>query len=302
MTEQREPRVSIGVPVYNGEKYLARALDSLLAQDFADFEIIICDNASTDATGDIAEAYAQRDPRVHYHRNRENLGLAGNFNRTFELARGEYFKWATHDDWHAPQALSVAVKALDANPAAVVCASGVSLVDEHGDEFDQWLPSVDLETPPPHQRLHRLLWSMGETHPMYGLLRSSALRQTHVMQSYVGSDRTLLAELILLGPFVQVPEILHFYTVARPPDYRPSVTYDPANVTKLPLRTWRLLEEHLRIVARSDLPLHHKLFLAGSVLGRFAGRDFRRLMAELYHSARIVGARTRRRLTNLPPK
>lgn len=300
MTGPPRPRVSVGVPVYNGERYLARALDSLLAQDFSDFEIIICDNASTDSTMGIGTAYAKRDPRIRYHRNPTNLGLAGNFNRTFELARGEYFRWATHDDWHAPESLSLTVKALDSNPAAALCATGVSIVDQTGTEFDQWAPTVDLETPEPHQRLHRLLWSMGETHPMYGLLRASALRQTHLMQSYVGSDRTLLAEMSLLGPFVQLPEVLHFYTVDRAPDYRPSITYDPANVTRLPLRTWRLTYEHLRLVARSGLPARAKLFLAGSVLGRFAVRDFRRLAAEAYHSGRIVAARTNRRLRTRP--
>ena len=99
------PLVSVGVPVYNGEATIRRALDSLLAQDMGDFEVIICDNASTDATPDIAEAYAARDDRVRLHRNPENLGLAGNFNRTVELARGPLFKWATHDDWHAPESL-----------------------------------------------------------------------------------------------------------------------------------------------------------------------------------------------------
>jgi hypothetical protein len=141
--------------------------------------------------------------------------------------------------------------------------------------------------------MHRLLWSLGETHPMYGLIRSSALGQTHLMQSYVGSDRTLLAELSLIGPIVQTPEILHFYTVSATArtNYRPSLTYDPANKGRLPLRTWRLIYEHLAVVGRSDESAGHKLFLAGDVIRRFGIRDFRRLAAEAYHTARILAGR-----------
>ena len=96
------PRVSLGFPVYNGERYLAAALDSLLGQTFRDLEVVICDNASTDRTAELCAAYAARDARVRYHRNPTNLGAAPNFNRTFELSRGEYFKWAAHDDVCAP--------------------------------------------------------------------------------------------------------------------------------------------------------------------------------------------------------
>lgn len=81
------PLVSIGLPVYNGELYVARALESLLAQDLDDFEIVICDNASQDSTAEICTAYAERDPRVRLYSNPHNIGLAGNFNRTFELDR-----------------------------------------------------------------------------------------------------------------------------------------------------------------------------------------------------------------------
>jgi Glycosyl transferase family 2 len=292
MTESA-PLVSVGLPVYNGAAFVARALDSLLAQDFEDFEIIICDNASQDATTEIAASYADRDARIRLYRNPRNLGLAGNFNRTFELSRGRYFKWAAHDDRHASQSLRLTVRALADNPTAALCVTGVSLVDEHGIEFDRWTPSADLAEPEPHRRMHRLLSTLGETHPMYGLIRTSALARTHLIQGYVGSDRTLLAELSLLGPFVDVPEILHFYTVSASArrNYRPSVHYDPRNRGKPPLRTWRLISEHLDVVRRSDLKAHQKLLLVRSVIWRFGIRDFRRLAAETYHAGRFVAAR-----------
>src|ERR1700737_2789384 len=92
------PRVSIGLPVYNGERYLRFAIDSLLEQDYINFELIISDNASTDATQAICQEFADKDPRVRYYRNQTNLGASGNYDRVFELARGDLFKWAAHDD------------------------------------------------------------------------------------------------------------------------------------------------------------------------------------------------------------
>lgn len=284
------PLVSIGVPVYNGELYLARALDSFLAQDFQDFEIIISDNASTDSTAKICTTYLERDERIHFYKNDKNIGLVGNFNRTFELSKGKYFKWAAHDDWHAPESLRVTVALLEENPSAVSCSTGVAIVDEHAQQFDQWLPTVDLASPPPHLRFHRLIWTLGEPHSLFGLMRSSALRQTALMQSYLGSDRILLAHMGLLGPIVHTPKLLHFYTVSETArrNYQPSLHYDPNNKDKLPLRTWRLIYKHLALVYLSKLNPAHKLFLTGSVLGRFGGRDFRRLAAEAYHSGRII--------------
>jgi len=290
------PTVSIGLPVYNGERYVARAIESVLAQDFPDFELIICDNDSGDATIAICGSYAKQDSRIQLHRNSRNIGLAGNFNRTFALARGIYFKWVAHDDWHAPTSLRLTVEKMEQHPEAVLCATGVSLIDEHGHEFDHWIPSVDLRDPRPHVRVQRLLTTLGETHPMYGLIRSSALEQTDLIQSYVGSDRTLLSALALLGPMVQVPEILHFYTVSATArrGYRPALHYDPANRDKLPLRTWRLLYKHLVMIQRSKLSTGEKALLVGSVLKRFGVQDFRRLAAETYYSARIMARRATR--------
>ena len=106
------PRVTIGLPVYNGENYLAAAIESLLSQTFTDFELVICDNGSTDRTEQVCRAYAARDARIRYYREVENRGLAWNFSRTFELARGEYFKWHAHDDLCGPTLLRGALEAL----------------------------------------------------------------------------------------------------------------------------------------------------------------------------------------------
>ncbi|MHC4256728.1 MAG: glycosyltransferase family 2 protein, partial [Planctomycetota bacterium] len=115
------PRVSIGMPVYNGEQFIRKAIETLLAQEFADFELIICDNASDDATREICLEYKRKDSRIRYYRNKENIGAAENFNLAFKLLTGEFFKWAGHDDSWAPDYLKLCVEALERNPSAILC-------------------------------------------------------------------------------------------------------------------------------------------------------------------------------------
>ena len=124
------PRVCIGLPVYNGERFLAGAIASILAQTYTDFELIICDNASTDRTGEICRGFARKDARVRYHRQPRNLGATANFNHCFELASGAYFKWAADGDVLEPRFLEACVEALDDDPGAVLSQSLVKVVDE----------------------------------------------------------------------------------------------------------------------------------------------------------------------------
>lgn len=135
-----QPRLSIGLPVFNGDKFLNKAIDSLLAQTFEDFELIISDNASTDKTEEICRTYAEKDQRIRYYRNEKNIGCARNFNRVFKLSSAEYFKWAAHDDLHAPNFLMKCVEVLDQNPSVILCHSQVYIIDEYG----KFLQNYDL--------------------------------------------------------------------------------------------------------------------------------------------------------------
>jgi glycosyltransferase involved in cell wall biosynthesis len=293
------PLVSVGLPVYNGAEHLAKALDAVVDQDLEDFEVIVCDNASTDATAEIARDHAARDGRIHYHRNERNLGLAGNFNKAFQLSSGRYFKWWAHDDWHPRNLLSRTTEVLEADPSAVLCATGVAIMDDDGEVFEEWRPEVDLLTPAPHVRLHRLLWTLGETHPLFSVMRSQALARTPQYRPFVGGDRVLLSQLILMGGFAGVPDLLHYYRQARmrpgarkdPNKPSQAEILDPANKGKLPSRTWRLCYEHLRLVAAAPAGPKERLAMASDVLARFGVRDARLLAAEAYHSGRILASR-----------
>jgi glycosyltransferase involved in cell wall biosynthesis len=206
-TSQR--KASIGLPVYNGENYLQNALTRLLQQDFEDFEMIICDNASTDGTQEICRAFAQKDRRIRYFRNERNIGLAANHNRTFALAKGEYFKWAAHDDDFPRTMLSRFVQVFDESPESVCLVySQCEYIDDHGNV--QWIDSdgVANNDPWPHRRLAYFHRYVHMYNCPYGLIRSKVLRKTRLHGLFPGSDHVLFAELAMLGIFVEIPEPL----------------------------------------------------------------------------------------------
>ncbi len=125
---QRAPRVTIGFATYNVERYLAGAFDAVLAQDYPDFEVVVCDNGSTDSTWEICQRYADKDSRFRIQQNETNLGYSGNVARLVSLARGEFFRLTGHDDLMAPTLVGRCVAALDANPRAVLAyARGIAI-------------------------------------------------------------------------------------------------------------------------------------------------------------------------------
>lgn len=209
-TDKKCPRVSIVLPVFNGEHYLRRAINSILDQTFTDFELLICDNASTDATEDISRAYARDDERIHYHRHTENIGPNLNFSYGVAMASGEYFKWAAHDDEFAPNFLETCVAALDDNPHAVLCQSLVSIIDERGKEltiYDSGLTHAGAARQ--SARFSSLVLQPHVCTDLFGLIRLSALLKTNLLWgNYHGCDRALLAELALIGPYEKIAEPL----------------------------------------------------------------------------------------------
>ncbi len=196
------PRVSLAMPVFNGENYIESAIASILAQDFGDFELIITDNASTDRTEAICRSYAERDSRVRYHRNPKNLGAAPNYNRGFELATGDYLKWCAHDDIISPNYLSECVKILDENPDIALAFGRTQCIDEAGAPIPivgHLLPSLDGLSPA--QRFGRVIRFSGTCFEIFGLFRMTALKRTTLHRLYYGSDRALLAESALVGQY-----------------------------------------------------------------------------------------------------
>ena len=204
-----EPTVSIGMPVYNGEKYLPNALTTLLNQDFEDFELIVSDNASSDRTQEICRMFAARDTRIRYFRNEKNIGLSANHNRAFELARARYFKWAAHDDEFPRPMLGRFVNILEqAPPSVAVVYSQCEYIDESGNVVGVDSDGAALDSPSAAKRLAHLVRHVHMFNSVYGLFRSDTLRKTRLHGRYPGSDYVLMGELAMLGSLVEIPEPL----------------------------------------------------------------------------------------------
>lgn len=284
MARTSGPRISIGLPVFNGEPFLPEALDSILNQTFSDFELIIADNASTDKTEEICRAYATRDNRVRYFRNETNLGAAKNFNRVFALSSGEYFKWAAADDILEPEFLARCVDVLDDDPHVVLAYPIVRFMSEpeEGPERTDVTYSLPrLQSPSVRERMHEMFFnappSMYVHGLIFGLLRSAVLRDTPLIRNCLGSDVCLLIDLGLRGKLVQVPACLLHIRI-----HRDSYTYnlrqekratgqegakqirwfDPTTKGKVVLPAWRLFWEHFLSIARCSETRTDKLFIA----------------------------------------
>ena len=211
------PTVAIGMPVWNGENFVSEAIESILGQTYGDFELVISDNASTDATAEICRGYAKQDRRIRYFRQRKNIGAGPNHNEVFRLAAGQYFKWACHDDVLAPEFIDECVRVLDADEAVVVCCPATVLINEDGSPL-RYSPQLDgmvdkygnlwrvtenmsLTSVDPAERFAAVLCNLDWCFEIYGLIRRSALARVSVMPSYYGGDKVLLAELSLLGRY-----------------------------------------------------------------------------------------------------
>lgn len=202
------PLVSVGLFVYNGERFLEQTLQSILNQTFTDFELIISDNASTDRTGEIAEAYANRDNRIRYYRNEKNMGAGWNVRRVYELATGKYFKQAAADDLLEPYFLERCVEILERDPDYVVSYAGTKEVDENGTFIKNYVTPMKADSNDPVARFRETLLISSWCYQIFGVMRMSALQQIPPQGSYCNGDGVLLARMSLLGRFHEVPEHL----------------------------------------------------------------------------------------------
>lgn len=271
--EKQEPRVSIGLPVYNGEKYLKETIDSIRAQTFKDFELIISDNASTDRTSEICQAYSVKDPRIRYYRSQKNIGAALNFNRVFELSEGEYFKWAAHDDILSSDFLEKCVEVLDRDHSAVLCYPRAKIIDEHGKIIEECETYQNADSPKPHERFRNLIRDH-RCYEVFGLIRAGALRNTRLIGNYAHGDGVLLARLGLLGRIREIPEYLFFprkhpeqsmnlfgcYANKMPDYHSYSIWFDPAKKGKIFLPHWIILGKYCGAIVDAPITLYEKLY------------------------------------------
>jgi len=269
------PKVSVGLPVRNGERFIGRAIDSVLAQDYPDLELVICDNVSEDRTVEIVRDYASRDPRVKLFENERDIGQIANMNRVFELSTGEYFRWTGDDDWFERDYISKCVAFLDEHPDFIAVSTYIKYSDDDGHEFYAEYTGERMESPKPERRFARMLWLLqadyryADTH--YAMYRSSALKQTGLLPVAFATDQLLAAELSLLGRFGHVPECLS-YRRRVPAYYDKKETlhalYNPDQPEELRPSAVRQCVNFHRQVERAQLSLGQKA-VCGAAIARF---------------------------------
>lgn len=259
--------------VRNGERYVAEAIDSLLAQSFGDLELVICDNASTDATERICRSAAQRDARVRYFRNRVDIGAGPNLNRAFGLSRGGYFKLAAHDDVLHPDFVARCVTVLDNNPTVVCAFTGTVDIDPRGRVVKEWGPRPGFGALSPSARCWEALAFTEEPFAIFGVIRSVELAATGLLGGFPSADKVLLAELAMRGPFCEIQEPLFLHREhpersvhAAGMGHASIAWWDPSAARGLRFPYWRMFCELAAAIGRSPMSPRERLRCYGALL------------------------------------
>jgi glycosyltransferase involved in cell wall biosynthesis len=207
-----EPLVSIGVPVYNGERFVSRSLNAILAQTYKNYEVIISDNGSTDATNNICQEFAAKDSRIKLSRNETNQGAYANFMKVLKLSQGKYFAWAAADDQWAPEFLSSMVEQLEHHPAAGVSFCAVERTLEDGTVHDRiCFEGDDNPNEKGHYEMARAILSPRKYNLyVYGLFRAAVFKRAIESPPCMPDwDRWLILHYALATRFRYVNRPLH---------------------------------------------------------------------------------------------
>jgi glycosyltransferase involved in cell wall biosynthesis len=291
-----KPKVTIAVPVFNGDNYLAETLDSVLSQTFQNFEVVIADNGSTDGTEKICRDYAARDPRIQIHRSEVNLGVTRNFIRVVGFSSAEYFMYLAHDDKLAPSFLEQCVAVLDTHPDVVLCYPKAIEIDTQGNALYKKEQFLDADCPRPHKRFRQMIRMDHNCESQFGLIRADVLKKTVIFAPIPDGDRIMLAELSLYGKYYRVSDylFLHREHADRTLNVYPT-RFDrlpmylvPQQAGKLILPHFAEFFEYLRCIRRVPLKFAERLACYGEML-RWLKDNYRRLEGDvLYVLKRFV--------------
>jgi glycosyltransferase involved in cell wall biosynthesis len=259
-------KVSIGLPVFNGERYVKHALDSILSQTYQEFELIISDNASTDRTEEICREYASRDRRILYQRQEYNRGVTWNFRQVASLASGKYFLWVAADDTLDAEYLERCLQILQQHSEIVLCYSKAIVIDENGNCIRREEQKLGVSSEKPHERFRDLIRMDHNCGALFGLMRTAVLKKTPIHGDFADSDRCVLAELALYGQYYRIPEHLfchreHGQRVTRMYPSRQERTFKlyPENPPKVVFPHFRQFWEYIRCIQRAPLPLSERV-------------------------------------------
>jgi glycosyltransferase involved in cell wall biosynthesis len=284
------------MPVFNGADSIDASIEALLAQTSREFELIVCDNASTDGTAEVCARFAARDARVHYHRNPRNLGVNRNYNLVLARASAPFFKWASANDLCAPTFLERCLAPLEADPAVVLAYPRTTLIDDADRVIGPYTDGLDLREDDACLRLRHVLDRLRLNNVMNGVIRRSTLTRIRPMGDYPPADLALVVELALHGKFVEVPEPLFFrrYGCASALGLRDEREvlpfHDPTLRSRMLLSQWRLHAAYFGAVWRAPLSPGVRRRALGQ-LARQVYWSRRHLWADLVNAARTLATR-----------
>lgn len=266
------PLVTIGMPVFNSEQYIAAAISSILEQSHTELELTVSDNASTDGTGEICREFEARDSRVRYIRNRRNVGASDNYNLVLQAAKSPYFKWASSNDLCHPNFLAACVEALEKDATAVLAYPQTVLFTEEPESGETYVDHLELDIEDPCLRFLRFIERLKLNNVMNGVCRTEQVKSCPIMKAYVGSDLVTTAAMTLLGKLVEIPGEYFF----RRMDEKSATQlqgeeavfrhYDPSNSKKMVFQLWRLHFEYFSAVRSSPITASQKFFLGRKLL------------------------------------
>ena len=251
--------VSIGMPVHNGEKYLRRSMDSLLAQEHDNFELIVSDNSSTDSTPNICRMYAKKDHRIRLFFQDQNHGPIANFAHVLEQSSGPYFMWAAHDDFRDRNFISALLEPMSVSkdltlscPRVVKVTPDLAVLSTHS--FPETHGHSVLG------RIRKLLWG-AQSGWVYGLFRTSAIRSIYSRVSRTGlvwgTDHLIILQLLLNHSLTGTNEAAFYQmkTGQSAPTYKPKSLRANASFAKI------LISNAIEILLQSNLTIGHKAYL-----------------------------------------
>ena len=275
------PVVSIGLPVYNGERFVSEAIQCVLDQTFSDWELVICDNASTDSTVEICRQFAERDSRIRVHQNPRNMGVCFNYSEVFRLSRGRYFKWMAHDDLFSPRFIESCIGELETDEGVALAFTKMCYVDASGQVLRRQTSELSVSGATVESRAKQFLASAAQSTDFlwlaYGVVRREVLQQSGSMGLYAGSDHVMLFRIALRGRIKQIEEEMFFRrehseasTCKRGSTVRERAKFAYADDNRRLVLPWcRMLKEHMGSAMKAPVPLRSKLACTSAVLRRF---------------------------------
>ena len=293
--ELETPLVSLGLPVYNGENFVAEAIQCVLDQTFSNWELIICDNSSTDRTVAICRELADQDSRVRVYQNARNMGVSFNFNEVFRLSRGQYFKWLAHDDLFAPRFIEGCVQELEKDKRVVLACPKICYVDVERRLLRRQASELSVLGATAESRTKRFMALAAQGTDFiwlaYGLIRRDVLEQSGALGLYAGDDQVLLFKIALRGCIKQIEEEMFFRrehpeasTLKQGSTVRERAKFAYADDDRRLVLPWcRMLEEHLICVLHSPISFWGRVRCTIAVLKRFLAA-WRFFVEEAIHS------------------